>query len=66
MKRDIIDRLYKQALDRYREEKPDFVFTKSFTESLYYSILGIYDREGSVAAEEYVKNGVLLKKTPRS
>ena len=66
MKRDIIDRLYKQALGRYREEKPDFVFTERFAESLYYSILGIYNREGSVAAEEYVKNGVLLEKMPRS
>ena len=58
LQRDLIDELYGIALRRYREEYPNFKFTNEFAERLWFSIKGVLDHEGEIAARDYVEKRI--------
>ena len=61
LKRDLVDELYGIALRRYKKECPNYEFTNEFAERLWFSIKGILDHEGEIAARDYVENALLFK-----
>lgn len=61
LQRDLIDELYEIALRRYKKERPNFKITNEFAAKLWFSIKGILDHEGEVAARDYVENALLHK-----
>ena len=58
-KEKIIDNLCALALTRYRKEKPEKKVTKKMKDAIYYSVVGVFTREGEVAAYNFVKTAKL-------
>ena len=61
LRRDRADELYAIAIRRYREEYPDRELDEKFLDSLWFSIYGKLIADGEEAAEEYVKNGCVIR-----
>lgn len=61
MKRDIADKLYAEAIRRYKREKADFKFSPQFAERIWYIIYGKLQHEGEEAARIYVRTAPLLE-----
>lgn len=61
LKRDVADKLYSKAIQRFRTENPEIELNASQTEAIWYSIYGVLKHEGQEAAEEYVNTAILTK-----
>ncbi len=59
-KEKIVNNLCALAMGRYRREKPRTKITHEMRESIYYSVLGVYEKQGEAAAYSYVKTAKLL------
>ena len=56
----IINNLCALAAGRYRRENPRTKVTKEMRDSIYNSILSVFERQGEVAAYEYAKKAKLM------
>lgn len=59
LKRDIADKLYSKAIQRFRSENSEIELTNPQMEAIWYSIYGVLKHEGQEAAERYVNTANL-------
>lgn len=55
MKRDIVDELYSIVIKRYQKEFPEVQLNNSQMTNIWFSVKGVFDREGKEKAIEYAK-----------
>lgn len=60
LKRDKADELYKIAIRRFQNEKPNVNLSNHNMESIWYSVYGVLNSEGEDAARKYVESAKLI------